>query len=619
MPGSKGSGAWFKQARLWMPWQHGEPVLHTLEVVGAEGTVLHSQRFGLRCAAIYYEARTNGPAFRINGQRLFLAGANWITTDQFLRFAGNSQRYDDEVRLMRRAGSNLIRVWGGGLAERPEFFEACDRLGMLVYQEFWMTGDNNGPQAGSYSWPLDHSVYIDNARDTILLLRGHPSLFWWGGGNELYPSDLCPPPDINRAIRDMVDELDGSRPYVQTSSLLQQMKTYNPRDVLAALAVNDGPYGAQAPREFFLRNPQLHYTLYPNRTGVEPFPLSINPEVGGPNWPTYSGLKKFITSERAPSRKGSEVAEEFDYHVFEAFNIDMTVNRPNWTSSYSHTTVDPVYDLWGDNPITTSLERYSWRANLVQYAQHRLLFEGYLQNQWSWYAGVILWKGQAPWPSLRGFVYDWYLEPGAARLYRVHRGWATGPEAEARVQMYSLPGGEFALSRRCRSPAIEPHAVVELDCELPWPSSEGAFLLRLTLLDKATGRVIEGVENLLSDPCSGGALVPGMDYRNLDEAPVELQLDHPDDVRSTDASGEHVVVVSNHGKRAALLVHLRLFEQGSGKEILPVWWDQDYFNLLPGEERRVSWEGPIGVVVATGFNVGGGRTPSLSPEDALRV
>ena len=48
-------------------------------------------------------------------------------------------------------GLNLIRVWGGGGTERPEFYDAADRLGILVLQEFWMTGDNNGRWAGSYS------------------------------------------------------------------------------------------------------------------------------------------------------------------------------------------------------------------------------------------------------------------------------------------------------------------------------------------------------------------------------------------------------------------------------------------------------------------------------------
>ena len=54
---------------------------------------------------------------------------------------------------VRMAGLNSIRVWGGGVAERTDFYNICDELGLLVYQEFFMTGDNNGRWAGSYDWP----------------------------------------------------------------------------------------------------------------------------------------------------------------------------------------------------------------------------------------------------------------------------------------------------------------------------------------------------------------------------------------------------------------------------------------------------------------------------------
>eukprot|EP00931_Biecheleriopsis_adriatica_P115948 TRINITY_DN91681_c0_g1_i1.p1 TRINITY_DN91681_c0_g1~~TRINITY_DN91681_c0_g1_i1.p1 ORF type:complete len:582 (+),score=77.83 TRINITY_DN91681_c0_g1_i1:153-1748(+) len=516
---------------------------------------------------------------------------------------------------------------------------------MLVYQEFWMTGDNNGQFAGEFSWPLDHKVYIDNVRDTVLMLRAHPSLFWYGGGNELWPSSLSPPPDIHAATRLMIEELDGSRPYIQTSSLLQQMKSYNPKDVLSALSVDDGPYGAQPPQEFFRRNPQLRFTLYPNRSGLQAFPLSINPEIGGPNWPTYSGLRKFIHTDVSPGRKGSFVPDEFNFHAFESFNIDITANRPNFTNTYNRTTIDPVYDLFHDNLIALPLERYTWRANLIQLVQHQLMFEGYLQHAWTWYAGLLLWKGQAPWPSLRGFVYDWYLETNAAhagmrsalheldhvqldldscdkagsvKLTRVNRGWHMASATEARVTFYEIPSGKEVQSNTCSLPAAPSNTVSQLNCSVRWPRSEGTFLLRIAL----PGR--DAVEHLLSDPCNSDALLPGMDFRNLDEAPVSLAVygphcsragrhaaDGPEQPRAlADTAGlakddTQTVTVENGGSSAALLVHLQLFDESKDTEVLPVWWSHDYFTLLPSESVAVSWLGSCGKykVLATGFNV----------------
>jgi hypothetical protein len=63
---------------------------------------------------------------------MVIQGGNWITTDQFLRFSTSRARYTAEVRLHKEMGMNLIRVWGGGITERPEFFEACDRYVTLL-------------------------------------------------------------------------------------------------------------------------------------------------------------------------------------------------------------------------------------------------------------------------------------------------------------------------------------------------------------------------------------------------------------------------------------------------------------------------------------------------------
>ena len=81
--------------------------------------------------------------------------------------------------MHRAMGFNFLRVWGGGLAERRLFFEACDQLGLLVMQEFWMTGDNNGRWAGEWSWPEDHAAYLQCVADTVRMLRNHASLALW--------------------------------------------------------------------------------------------------------------------------------------------------------------------------------------------------------------------------------------------------------------------------------------------------------------------------------------------------------------------------------------------------------------------------------------------------------
>lgn len=97
---------------------------------------------------------------QVNGFDIYLEGGNWITTDIFLRYANNDQRYDDEVLLHRSMGLNLIRVWGGGITERSGFYKACDKYGVFVFQEFWMTGDNNGIYIFAY-WQINAQyIYV---------------------------------------------------------------------------------------------------------------------------------------------------------------------------------------------------------------------------------------------------------------------------------------------------------------------------------------------------------------------------------------------------------------------------------------------------------------------------
>ena len=254
-----------KDVKLWWPHTHSERQYQPLYRLHVEfrrddiGTVHQTQaEFGVRTVSSFVHPRTKSFALKVNGHPVFLVGGNWVTTDQFLRFAGSKTRYLQELQLLRNAGFNCLRIWGGGVAETDHFYESADSLGLLVYQEFWFTGDNNGRWAGSHDWPADHGALIHNARDVIIRLRNHPSLAWYGGGNELYPlpsddnrSEVSPPFLIEKGLRSSIGSLDGARPYI-TSSVTEIGDGF---DSHRSLAPKDGPYGVQSVQSFFDRNP----------------------------------------------------------------------------------------------------------------------------------------------------------------------------------------------------------------------------------------------------------------------------------------------------------------------------------------------------------------------------
>ena len=147
----------------------------------------------------------------VNGRPVYVEGGNWITTDLLLRYADDASRYVAEVGRYKEMGLNLIRVWGGGLWEREAFFDACDAAGMLVLQEYWMTGDNNGRWAGNYEWPLDHAAYLTNAADAFRAaasLDGSSYKAWHAWALANYRA-------VQRATRRRTDAAALSRPEVR--------------------------------------------------------------------------------------------------------------------------------------------------------------------------------------------------------------------------------------------------------------------------------------------------------------------------------------------------------------------------------------------------------------------
>jgi mannosylglycoprotein endo-beta-mannosidase len=319
-------------AQLWYPHTHGIPSLYRARLGiksvpcsvatterNLRDTVLDEEvsfRFGVRSIDVSLNETLGGLEVKVNGQRAFLQGGNWIATDQLMRFADDPARAAAEVGLHRAMGFNLIRVWGGGITERPAFFDACDELGVLVLSDLWMSGDNNGRWAGSYSWPLNHTLYLAATQDTFLLLRNHPSLIMYSGGNELYPTSKNPPPDILRGTKAALKNIDPDTFFIV--STMTNSSHFDPAQSLAPL---DGPYHIMQEELFYERNPDLwdwHNHTRVRFRGKLPF----QPEIGSVSHPTLASLLRFMKPKSAAAFPGfgdSNVHPVWEYHKFAGF------------------------------------------------------------------------------------------------------------------------------------------------------------------------------------------------------------------------------------------------------------------------------------------------------------
>ena len=546
--------------KLWWPNGYGPQNLYSINVKfindddRSTSDIEHIQ-FGVREINTTWNTETRSREVLVNGQKIFIKGGNWIVSDEMLRLS--SDRYDAEIRFHRDMNLNLIRVWGGALTERPEFYDACDKYGLLVMQDFWNSGDCNGrwldPMKKEDQWtrrkyPDDHQLFLSSVIDQVKMIRNHPSLALWCGGNE-----ITPPEDILAAMRDSImPQLDGTRYLIEYSN--SDSMSYNPFG-----GNGDGPYSIQNIDTFW-----QHQT----------FPF--NSEVGSVGMSDYASLERFIPKENmiVPDYTSRKIDSVWHYHKYIGY--------------------DHFIDAYGK---PKDIKDFADKAQLVNYNQYRALMEGFSAHMWEWYTGVIIWKTQNPWTALRGQMYDYYLDPNAC-LYGLHNGsepfhvmynpadgmvmianntFTAKHNIMLQVKVYDMSGKGSLLTQVFSE--IEPTRSKKYLSVKPmldkFAKDKGAFLY-LSLLDEN--------KNLLSDnlywlPDSTG------NYSGLQEmkkATVNVTVNEK-------SKGNIEVTVSNaKNNPVAFFNRLSLVNVLTKKRILPTFYSDNYISVLPGEERKIT-------------------------------
>jgi beta-mannosidase len=271
---------------LWWPAGYGEQPLYDLgvDLADHDGIALGrwDRRIGLRTVALDTADDEHGTAFvlRVNETPVFVKGANWIPDDHLLTRITRAQlarRIDQAVG----ANLNLLRVWGSGIYESDDFYDLCDRAGVMVWQDFLLA-------CAAYPEEEPHRTEIEaEAREHITRLTPHPSLVLWNGGNENlwgyvdwdwqqplagrtwghgYYTDVFP-----RAVA----ELDPTRPYGAGSP-------YSPRAALDVINPNNPDHGTHHQWEVWNR---LDYTAY--REEIPRFCSEFGFQ-GPPSWHTLT-------------------------------------------------------------------------------------------------------------------------------------------------------------------------------------------------------------------------------------------------------------------------------------------------------------------------------------------
>ena len=346
-----------KNPRLWWPNGIGKQDLYTMSLsfeLNGKISDIQEIRYGIREIASEKDAKTGGRKFYVNGQPIYITGGNYIASDWLLRLS--PERYRAEVRFHAEMNVRMIRIWGGALLERPEFYDACDEYGILVFQDLWGSGDCNGAWEDAtklhsrerrWEYPDNHDLFLASAEDQIKMIRNHPSLCLWCGGNE-WP--LAKNID-ERLKNDVFPRLDPERLFASFST-----DTLFTRNTIGG--VGDGPYGIQEPEWFFTFR-------------STPF----NPEAGSVGSPEVESMRAIMTEEelsRVP-QSGRVFNQTWRYH--------RDLGYGNHLERYGQ---------------VTDIESYCKYAQIVNYDQYRSFMEGWASKMWEWYTGILIWKTQNP-------------------------------------------------------------------------------------------------------------------------------------------------------------------------------------------------------------------------------
>jgi len=343
---------------LWWPNGYGEPNLYTCHLsfrtshAARAASDTSNFKFGIR----KYAYDTLGGVFHlwVNGRRIFVKGGNWGMSEYLLRCRG--AEYDYKVLLHREMHYNMIRNWIGSTTDEA-FYEACDKYGIMVWDDFWLNSHPNLPD--------DVAAFEANVDEKIRRLRNHPSIAVWCGDNESTPL-----PPLNEAIRKAVSALDhGDR-------------WYQPNSHAGALT-GSGPWTNAGPAWYFTR--------YPGGFGGSPG-WGFRTEIGTAVFPTVESFREFMPGNALWPRN-----ELWDKHFF---GPSAGNGGPD---NYARTIVQSYGAPQG-------IEDFCRKAQLLNIETNKALYEGWQHHMWDDASGVMTWMSQSAYPSMVWQTYDYYYD-----------------------------------------------------------------------------------------------------------------------------------------------------------------------------------------------------------------
>ncbi|SFJ76740.1 beta-mannosidase [Paenibacillus sp. UNC496MF] len=411
VPGGKTVRARVEAPQLWYPNGYGPQPLYRVRMTLRDGSrVLDDKQLRTGIRKLRYLPNDDSPesalpyTFVVNDRRIYIKGAN-VTPLDHLYGNVSPERYEWLIRLAAEANLNMLRVWGGGVIEKTVFYELCDRLGILVWQEFIQSS------SGVDNIPSKRPEFLELLRETAKAAlkdrRNHVSLAVWSGGNELMsapnqPSDYG---DSNLAmLRELVEAYDPQRMFLPTSA------SGPVQYITEEKGVSHDVHGHWK----YQGNPG-HYKLYAESDNL------FHSEFGVDGLSTGRSLRKFLSPRHlTPASMTSDLVWR---------------HHGEWWDTYKRDTA-----FFGG---LDHLDLFAACSQWIQAEGLRFILEANRRRKFK-NSGSIIWQLNEPWPNISCTnLIDYYHEPKMA-YYWVKQAFATNHASLDYRKLDFSPGEAFS-------------------------------------------------------------------------------------------------------------------------------------------------------------------------------
>ena len=556
--------------RLWWPYTVGTPNLYDLNLTFQTDNQISDQkkvRFGIREITSYMNEfdgkRTR--VFQINGKNIVIRGGGYV---QDLMLRPDKKREEIDIKYARHMNLNALRM------EAPRgsdyLYDLCDEQGIMLIVGWcccssWERWENWTPHIADIaeaSW-----------KDQIVHLRNHPAVFNW-----LYGSDNPPPGQYEKRYIDVLDKYDGTRPY-------QSSATQEASDIAGYTGLYMGPW----PEVYAYCPPSYWYGKLEFNTEAAP---------AGEQIPPMETMRKMM-----PAKDLWPISKSWEIRLHDRFYPDART---------------ALFSRYGE---PTGVEEYSMKSQVLQMEAVRAMFEAFARNKYH-SSGIIYWMYNSSWPSLYWQLYDYYFAPNGAfygakkacELLHIQYSYddsticvVNGDYKDYKDLKASARLFDFRMEEKFSNEVVLNILADQSKkaMDIAWPDdSLDVYFLKLELKD-ASGELISSNFYWLS--AKGDEKADFTSLNNLPEANLNISVSPLQKVGNTNILE---VTLENPTSSLAFFINPKILKATSKDMVLPVFWEDNYFSLLPGEKRTVKVEfssenldGEKPLLEVEGFNV----------------